>query len=70
MANLLQVDCFRLAQYPKNLSNVINIIYVLIFSLFFMGFLVKVSFLSGFGVILIASGINMLVSKRNSVYQK
>jgi hypothetical protein len=35
-----------------------------------MGFLVKVSFLSGFGVILIASGINMLVSKRNSVYQK
>lgn len=35
-----------------------------------MGFLVQASFLAGFGVILIASLINMLVSRRNAVYQK
>lgn len=70
LANLLQVDCFRLGQFPKNFSSVINIIYVLIFSLVFMGFLVQASFLSGFGVILIACVINMLVSRKNVVYQK
>lgn len=35
-----------------------------------MGFLVQASFLAGFAVILVASIINMLVSKKNSVYQK
>jgi hypothetical protein len=35
-----------------------------------MGFLVKASFLSGFAVILVAGIINMLVSKKNVVYQK
>ncbi len=70
LANLLQVDCFRLGQFPKNLSSVINIVYVLIFSICFMGFLVQASFLAGFGVILIASAINMLVSRKNAVYQK
>ena len=52
LANLLQVDCFRLGQFPKNLSSVVNIVYVLIFSVCFMGFLVQASFLAGFGVIL------------------
>jgi hypothetical protein len=66
LANLLQVDCFRLGQFPKNLSSVINIIYLLVFSIGFMGFLVGPAFLSGFGVILIASGINMLVSRLNA----
>lgn len=70
LANLLQVDCFRLGQYPKNLSSVINIVYVLIFSLVFMGYLVHASFLSGFGVIIVASILNMLVSRKNAVYQK
>jgi hypothetical protein len=70
LANLLQVDCFRLGQFPKNLSSVINIVYVLLFSICFMGFLVKASFLAGFIVILIASLINMIVSRKNSVYQK
>lgn len=70
LANLLQVDCFRLGQFPKNLSSVINIIYVLLFSVCFMGFLVQASFLAGFGVIIIASAINMLVSRKNAVYQK
>jgi ATP-binding cassette subfamily C (CFTR/MRP) protein 2 len=64
------VDCFKLAQFPKNLSSVINIVYVLIFSIFFMGFLVQVSFLSGFGVILIASALNMLVSRKNADFQR
>lgn len=70
LANLLQVDCFRLGQFPKNLSSVINIIYVLIFSLIFMGFLVQASFLSGFAVIIVASIVNMLVSRKNAAYQK
>lgn len=35
-----------------------------------MGFLVKASFLAGFVVILVASLINMIVSRKNSVYQK
>jgi ATP-binding cassette subfamily C (CFTR/MRP) protein 2 len=70
LANLLQVDCFRLGQFPKNLSNVINIIYVLIFSIAFMAFLVQAAFLSGFGVILIASAVNLLISRRNAGYQK
>lgn len=64
------MDCFRLGQFPKNLSSVINIVYVLIFSVFFMGFLVHASFLAGFAVILVASIINMLVSRKNSVYTK
>jgi hypothetical protein len=69
LANLLQVDCFRLGQFPKNLSSVINIIYLLVFSVAFMGYLVGPSFLSGFGVILIASAINMLVSRFSAGYQ-
>jgi hypothetical protein len=35
-----------------------------------MGFLVHASFLAGFAVILVASIINMLVSRKNSVYTK
>lgn len=70
MANLLQVDCFRLGQFPKHLSSVINIGYVLIFSICFMGFLVQASFLAGFAVILVASLANMIVSRKNAVYQK
>ena len=44
--------------------------YVLVFGVVFMGFLVGASFLAGFGVIIIASGINMIVSRKNAVYQK
>ena len=70
LANLLQVDCFRLGQFPKNMSSVINIIYVLIFGVIFMGFLVQASFLAGFGVIIVACILNLLVSRKNAVYQK
>ncbi len=35
-----------------------------------MGFLVQASFLAGFGVILIASAVNMVVSRKNASYQK
>ena len=69
LANLLQVDCFRMSLFPKNLSSVITIIYVLIFSMIFMGFLVQASFLAGFGVLLLAGIINMIVSRKNAVYQ-
>lgn len=70
LANLLQVDCFRLAQFPKNMSTVICIIYVIIFGVAFMGFLVQASFLAGFGVIILASIINMIVSRWTAAYQK
>lgn len=67
---MLQVDCFRLALFPKNLSSVINIIYVLIFGIVFMAYLVQASFLAGFGIIFLASLVNMLVSRKTAVYQK
>ncbi len=70
LANLLQVDCFRLAQFPKNMSSVINIIYVIIFGIGFMAYLVQASFLAGFGVIFIASILNLLVSRYTAGYQK
>lgn len=70
LANLLQVDCFRLSMFPKNLSSVITIIYVLIFSMIYLGFLVQASFLAGFGVIVLAGIINMIVSRTNATYQK
>lgn len=70
LANLLQVDCFRLGQFPKNMSSVLNILYVLTFGVIFMAFLVGAAFLAGFGVIILASGLNLLVSRKNATYQK
>ena len=70
LANLLQVDCFRLAQFPKNMSQVLNIVYVLIFGICFMAYLVQASFLAGFAVIFIASLLNMIISRKVAVYQK
>ena len=70
LANLLQVDCFRLAQFPKNMSQVLNIVYVLIFGICFMAYLVQASFLAGFGVIFLASLLNMIVSRKVAAYQK
>jgi ATP-binding cassette subfamily C (CFTR/MRP) protein 2 len=35
-----------------------------------MGFLVQASFLAGFAVIIVASALNMVVSRRSAVYQK
>lgn len=56
--------------FPKNLSSVITIIYVLIFSMVYLGFLVQASFLAGFGVIVLAGIINMIISRKNASYQK
>ena len=56
--------------FPKNLSSVITIIYVLIFSMVYLGFLVQASFLAGFGVIVLAGIINMIISRKNATYQK
>ena len=36
----------------------------------YMGIIVGPSFLAGFGVILLAGIINMIISRRNAVYQK
>lgn len=70
LANLLQVDCFRMSMFPKNFSSVIIILYVLIFSMTYLAIVIGPSFLVGFGVIMVTSLINMLISKKNSVYQK
>lgn len=70
ISNLMQVDCFRMSLFPKNFSAVIYITYVLIFGIVFMALLVGPAFLAGVGVILLASTINMLVSRFTSRYQK
>ncbi len=68
LGNLLQIDCFKIAFFPKNFSSVIFIIYVLIVSIAFMSYLVQASFLAGFGVILIASLLNLLISRVTAKY--
>lgn len=66
----MQVDCFRLSLFPKNFNAIIFITYVLIFGMVFMAMLVGPSFLAGVGVLLLASTINMIVSRFTSRYQK
>lgn len=70
MINLLQVDCFRLTLLPKVISSIISTTYVVIFSLFFMGFLVHASFLAGFAVIILGGIVNTIFSKSGTKYQK
>ena len=36
----------------------------------YLGFLVQASFLAGFGVIVLAGIINMIISRKNASYQK
>jgi len=52
------------------MSSVIYITYVLIFGVCWLSYLVGPAFLAGFGVIVIATILNMLVSKKTAVYQK
>lgn len=70
LVNLLQVDCFRLTLFPKVISSIISTIYILVFSLFFMGFLVQASFLSGFAVIILGGIVNTVFSRSGTKYQK
>jgi ABC-type multidrug transport system fused ATPase/permease subunit len=70
ISSLMQVDCFRLSLFPKNFNAIIFITYVLIFGMVFMAMLVGPSFLAGVGVLLLASTINMIVSRFTSRYQK
>lgn len=70
ISSLLQVDCFRLGMFPKHFSAVIYIIYVISFGIAFMAVLVGPAFLSGVGVILIASIVNMIIGRFTSRYQK
>lgn len=70
ISNLMQVDCFRLSMYPKSFNGVIFVSYVLIFSIVFMAVLVKYAFLAGFGVLFVASAVNMVISKYTTKNQK
>lgn len=70
LANLLQVDCFKLAQYPKHLSSVIFLIYQIALGLVFMGILVHASFLSAFAVIIVVGLFNIVITKYVAGYQK
>lgn len=66
----MQVDCFRLSLFPKSFNGVIFVSYVLIFSIVFMAVLVHVAFLAGFGVLFLASAVNMVISRYTAAYQK
>lgn len=70
IANLLQVDCFRLSLLPKNLNTVIFVSYCLLFSMVFMGIIVGFAFMAGFAVILIVSILNIVISRFTARYQK
>jgi ABC-type multidrug transport system fused ATPase/permease subunit len=70
ISSLMQVDCFRLSLYPKSFNGIIFIIYVLLFALAFMGVLVHYSFAAGLLVLIIASIVNMSISKCTASYQK
>lgn len=70
LANLLQVDCFKLAQYPRHLSSVIFLIYQIGLAVIFMGLLVKASFLSAFAVIIVVGLFNLVITRFVSRYQK
>jgi hypothetical protein len=70
ISSLMQVDCFRLSLYPKSINGAIFVSYVLIFSIAFMAVLVHISFLAGFGVLFLASAVNMVISRYTASYQK
>jgi len=70
ISSLMQVDCFRLALFPKNFNAIMFISYVLVFAIAFMAVLVGPAFLAGVGVLLVASIINMLISRFTARYQK
>lgn len=70
ISSLMQVDCFRLALFPKNFNAIIFISYVLVFAIVFMAVLVGPAFLAGVGVLVVASVINMMISRFTARYQK
>ncbi len=70
ISSLMQVDCFRLSIFPKSINTVFFVSYTLIYAIVFMAVLVQVAFLAGFGVLFVASVINMIISRSTSKYQK
>lgn len=70
ISSLMQVDCFRLSLYPKSFNGIIFVIYVLLFSIAFMGVLVHFAFVAGLLVLVIAGIVNMCISKFTAAYQK
>jgi hypothetical protein len=65
----MQVDCFRLSLLPKSFNGIFFVSYVLVFSIIFMALLVGPAFLAGFGVLALALGVNMIISKTTSKNQ-
>jgi len=63
ISSLMQVDCFRISMMPRNFNNIICICFCLAFGIVFMGVVVSYSFLAGFGVLLVISILNILISK-------
>jgi ABC-type bacteriocin/lantibiotic exporter with double-glycine peptidase domain len=70
ISSLMQVDCFRMSLFPKSFNSIIFISYVLIFAIVFMAVLVGPAFLAGFGVLFVASAINMVISRYTAQYGK
>jgi ABC-type bacteriocin/lantibiotic exporter with double-glycine peptidase domain len=70
ISSLMQVDCFRLAMLPKNFNAIIFISYCLVFGIVFMALIVQYAFAAGFGVLIIISIINMIISRYTARYQK
>jgi ABC-type multidrug transport system fused ATPase/permease subunit len=70
ISSLMQVDCFRLSLYPKSLNGMIFVSYSLVYSIVFMAVLVHYAFLAGFGVLLIASIANMIISRSTTKFTK
>jgi Ca2+-dependent lipid-binding protein len=70
ISGLMQVDCFRLTMLPKNFNAILFISYSLVFGTVFMAIIIGYSFLAGFGVLIVISVINMLISKKTGLYTK
>ena len=70
ISSLMQVDCFRLSLLPKNFNAILFICYCLAFSIVFMALTVGAAFLAGFGILLLMSIINLLISRTTGRYQR
>lgn len=55
---------------PKNFNAIIFISYCLVFGIVFMALIVQYAFAAGFGVLIIISIINMIISRFTARYQK
>jgi ABC-type multidrug transport system fused ATPase/permease subunit len=70
LVNILQVDAMRLTGYPRHLSAMIMLPYQLVYGIILMIWTIQYSFLGGFGVIVLATLVNSVISKFTGRYQK